>query len=321
LCCCGFTATCRGGSAETGDWTDDDLLDILLFCTLGGDTSTLLLSSLFYPKLMDYRLPPTAGQKNANSSAGQTEEEPCLTPEQRRLRAALAAAQAKYTYSNVARYFKEKKMQKLDGTSSVLEYKEVYIPLWPNGNHWALAKISSSSSSSVSEEEGGGNFSRFSSSRGVLEGRGCGESGGGGSSSSINPSRRVPVLGNSVEIRGYDSYLKSAGDRRALKGCLENLARWYADEWDAAVSGKDQAALRLGTSRPRCTAVIGTSTTQDDLKSCGIWMIENAWAVASGCEPSGGVPLEQAQARALLLVKGLVKWGLLKAQSETITLP
>jgi len=71
---------------------------------------------------------------------------------------------------------------------------------------------------------------------------------------------------------------------------------------------------------PACVTVIGRTTIQDDWKSCGIWVVENAWAVASGSEPADDVDIEQAQARALLLVKGLVKWGLAKAAEETITL-
>lgn len=90
---------------------------------------------------------------------------------------------------------------------------------------------------------------------------------------------------------------------------LKPLVGWLLKEYEYSGVGK-RAVAPAGLGTPQFVqraCLVGQQ--QDDAQSCGIWVIENAWARADGAAPSTRTSLARARAHAVLLVKGLVMLG------------
>jgi hypothetical protein len=256
---------------------DSTLLETLLYAILGNDDTAIILGTDLYPMLM-----------NVTFQAGRDEDE-----DRQRNRVMQGYLQGQYTHSKVKAWFTSSSLERHQAPGlSLFGASNVYIPVNPNGVHWMLTRAANSPSSS---SRAGGSSS----------------AGGGSSSSQGGDSRAHGSSSNSSrghwELAAYDSL---STDTTQMK-VLDMIKRLLEDEWNDVKGGAPKKAALpedmlegLTFSMAVCPVAL-----QEDGSSCGLWVTENAWALAHGGQPSEETSLLQAQARVLLLVKGLVMLG------------
>jgi len=283
LLCCGFDLGQGGrGARKRRDcppaMLDSTLLETLLFSILGNDDDAIIFGTDLYPMLMDVTFSP----------ASQDEDE-----DRQMMRVMEGYQQGQYTHSKVKAWFTTSSLKRHQAPSlSLFDASTIYIPVNPNGVHWMLTRAANSPSSSNSA---GGSSS----------------AGGGSSSSQVGGSRAQGSSSNSSrghwELAAYDSL----STETTQLNVLDIIKRLLEDEWNDVKGGAPRKAALPEDMLEGLTFSMAVCPVarQEDGSSCGLWVTENAWVLAHGGQPSERTCLLQAQARVLLLVKGLVMLG------------
>ena len=286
-----------GGEVEGGGplpvMLDSSMVETLLYVIAGDADTAITLLADFYNTLMSFspgELKGTEAEKLAQVVA--------------------AYKHLKFDFGKVARWYTSRRLAGYGAPgNSLFVTRTIYIPVNTDGQHWMLIRATNSPGSSSSTE--GQSSSSMEGGRRKGGSKGSNQR-GGDSSSSTSGSQAAGSRGSSSSSGRWDlTAYDSLSPEVSQKAVLSTIWMWLQEEWVAASGGTmGKEPLPEGMQEQQ----LGSSTVcpvakQRDGSSCGLWVLENAWALAQGKQPDKATPLTQAQARVLLLVKGLVMVG------------
>ena len=286
-----------GGEVEGGGplpvMLDSSMVETLLYVIAGDADTAITLLADFYNTLMSFspgELKGTEAEKLAQVVA--------------------AYKHLKFDFGKVARWYTSRRLAGYRAPgNSLFVTRTIYIPVNTDGQHWMLIRATNSPGSSSSTE--GQSSSSMEGGRRKGGSKGSNQR-GGDSSSSTSGSQAAGSRGSSSSSGRWDlTAYDSLSPEVSQKAVLSTIWMWLQEEWVAASGGTmGKEPLPEGMQEQQ----LGSSTVcpvakQRDGSSCGLWVLENACALAQGKQPDKATPLTQAQARVLLLVKGLVMVG------------